>query len=99
MGSCEDTLEVGKMPGVCPARIEFKVGLPLEGWLALAPSEVEEAARGLPFEVPFGGILINELFLFGGKTRLEDQICCNLCSLSFKPKNPRGGLQNEMLAA
>jgi hypothetical protein len=65
IGSCEGTLELGNALGVCPARIEFKVDLPLEGWLALAPSGVEEFVREDPFEVPFEGILITSYKLVG----------------------------------
>jgi hypothetical protein len=57
IGSCDGTLEAGNVPGSFPARMEFKVVLPLELLLALAPCKTTEPARDFPFGFPLGEIL------------------------------------------
>lgn len=85
-------------PGFSPALIEFCVCLPVNGGLGVIPRELDEPLRCNALPRFLGGLILKRWFT---------PVLQNFCVVSTFPnktdlltlEDPRGGLQNEVLAA
>src|ERR1700675_1384105 len=82
----------------CPARIEFRVCLPLCDRLALPLVRLEDTIRWFPLELVLGGIFDLTSYKLV-RVILARFVQISKYSFLFKTQNPRRGLQFEMLAA